>query len=1394
MGGTGSGGKRPNAGRASLPGSKYDRKKAKLLEMAAKGSGNVSHMLIPSKTTDPITPFDELSLNGENIQDRDNADNSECLSDAESIEEQPLSSLFPEYLNNYNATEDSDEDTDTELNEEEVDEVLDENTESELDDEDTRNITGVHALVLSNIRKNIQKETELSKSSSHSAVTPILDDLKKGQCWIKAPIGTSTMMRNEEKDPALLCIPDIFIFIPSITFPGITLRCIHGCTSGHVHENGWQEHLGRRVVALGNIYYVISKEYRCTSCEKRWAGYHENAVKLLPEYCQTFFPAVLTHRGAIDKNLFFFLRSLMLNGLGPTTLAKLLNELNCRNHSLHEIAFYDACVKMASHVSHFFGINSSTPVKKFSSFEDRTLYSGRFFTGKWITTIFVRHHERIRPYLDKVMSLRSSKMLAIDHSMKVVKRITYKGAKIFNSLFTAVNEYGEIRLQSFCLTKSLAEMNPQLVKMRETMERTSDSSLRYVYTDNCCNDRPELNSVFEYLQLDRVSQDPLSLKMYENPVDLIITTVESQHHLRTICDTLLQEIKGSYIGLDAEWNFGVGRSPGKLALLQIYPGNNTVFLCRMTKIKGLPKSLIEILRSAEIKKVGVRVNNDIKKLLHDFNHDKVYDGAVELGTFARKRGVVDDARISLAGLCRLLLKKDLDKSPRYSDWENAELSERQKNYAASDAIVSYEVFKRLLYIGFDRLKKITSNLIGQKVSILNSSGLQFDTVLAEAEILQIRSNQCKVKIIQIYKKGAVLGKTPELSLSEEIVGLETWVDCKVVSLKLISNEISSVSSTTSQILDDMKEHENSHLGTAQNVMLDVFHVLHRIKFKKNHLRKSFFEAFRNALFECDKEDLANVKTVLKSKGLSDLKIESMISKWGTYLQKRVRRIIPSSEVLVARLQQVYEIYSEKKDRKNRPLFSSTNKADYLKIIDHARRGCISDPKDFEIYSEKGKDKDGLKMYQCCRGTSIVESYHQKLIAQFSSFNAGPIFADALLSELRHRLSSVAAVNRRGVYDPGHFDQFLIEKIQILTARLFGESAYPLWPSTLEWGNSRESFGFMRVEESSERFGIATGNLPKSLIKLPQNTHLSKELSYLAKKMDVAIPPLQFHTKEEYYLYRQCRLEGLTDSEIVLKFAQCANGRTLFPKLLETVKNFAKTYDDFVNTSILLESEDFDIEFICNLESEDVISCSSEEDEEEEEEEEEEGGEEMAAVEEEEKMTTSEVLHECKQPDHFFPQDHHDHGSTLPEEAQSIQFEIGANTFSTGLQSAIANLVIPLQFNDMNQPIEQTRKIKRCQADHRSNEQRLAHKGLKFICGKTQCSGMRGHHLCKTPIEEYIKKLDLRSNQSLGQIQRKRVKKEKRCLAVDPQDSTIQCLSITCPGRGNRALCTKFNVE
>jgi hypothetical protein len=71
-----------------------------------------------------------------------------------------------------------------------------------------------------------------------------------------------------------------------------------------------------------------------------------------------------------------------------------------------------------------------------------------------------------------------------------------------------------------------------------------------------------------------------------------------------------------------------------------------------------------------------------------------------------------------------------------------------------------------------------------------------------------------------------------------------------------------------------------------------------------------------------------------------------------------------------------------------------------------RLGLVSDPPDIPLYVELGKDKEGLTLYRCCRGTNSVEGgVHHNLRARFRPFGASPRLAGALLKDyvLHHNL-------------------------------------------------------------------------------------------------------------------------------------------------------------------------------------------------------------------------------------------------------------------------------------------------------------------------------------------------------------------------------------------------------
>jgi ribonuclease D len=126
----------------------------------------------------------------------------------------------------------------------------------------------------------------------------------------------------------------------------------------------------------------------------------------------------------------------------------------------------------------------------------------------------------------------------------------------------------------------------------------------------------------------------------------------------------------------------------KVALMQIALPEK-VFLIRLNHT-GLQKEIIDFLENDKILKAGVALRDDIKALqrLKKFEPQ----GVVELAELAKKGGLEIEGVKKLTGL---LLGFRISKSAQTSNWELAELNEKQISYAATDAWVCLEIFKKL---------------------------------------------------------------------------------------------------------------------------------------------------------------------------------------------------------------------------------------------------------------------------------------------------------------------------------------------------------------------------------------------------------------------------------------------------------------------------------------------------------------------------------------------------------------------------------------------------------------------------------------------------------------------------------------------------------------------------
>ncbi len=153
---------------------------------------------------------------------------------------------------------------------------------------------------------------------------------------------------------------------------------------------------------------------------------------------------------------------------------------------------------------------------------------------------------------------------------------------------------------------------------------------------------------------------------------------------------MLSEIeKHDVVGFDTETrpSFKKGQSY-KVALIQLAIPDK-VFLIRLHDT-GLADELVSLFQNPNIMKAGVAIRDDIKFL----QKLKAFEpaGFVELATLSKASGLQVESVKKLAGL---LLGFRISKSAQTSNWEAATLTEKQLEYAATDAWVCLEIYRKL---------------------------------------------------------------------------------------------------------------------------------------------------------------------------------------------------------------------------------------------------------------------------------------------------------------------------------------------------------------------------------------------------------------------------------------------------------------------------------------------------------------------------------------------------------------------------------------------------------------------------------------------------------------------------------------------------------------------------
>ncbi|KAJ3501690.1 hypothetical protein NLJ89_g9226 [Agrocybe chaxingu] len=339
------------------------------------------------------------------------------------------------------------------------------------------------------------------------------------------------------------------------------------------------------------------------------------------------------------------------------------------------------------------------------------------------------------------------------------------------------------------------------------------------------------------------------------------------------------------------------------------------------------------------------------------------------------------------------------------------------------------------------------------------------------------------------------------------------------------------------------------------VLGDIWHLMHKFPISRKHgLRKPFARALRDAFFLLDPDDEANIKAFLESKGVT---WKYMMQGHQEWLFKRAFGPLKDTQV-------------------KQPLFTKRAFEIAENVLDDIQRGFYSDPPGIQLYYFQGKDKNGLSVYKCCRGTNAIEGgVHQNIVRWFGAFNAGPDFAVEILRDYRlyHNLR-VGYLNRTGGAYQGSFDIWtrnqISQLVDILATRFtslppgFGPGG---WVNGNYYVNSPEVFGILPANERQrEQLGM-----------LEYHHDHGKEIrhSYLAFQQKTRNAILPVHTKAERGLFKMfvAKRDGLFSGTrqpnwavLATQWAEHADGVKIFYKLPEHLKAYWNKWGEHVTES------------------------------------------------------------------------------------------------------------------------------------------------------------------------------------------------------------------------------------
>jgi len=186
-----------------------------------------------------------------------------------------------------------------------------------------------------------------------------------------------------------------------------------------------------------------------------------------------------------------------------------------------------------------------------------------------------------------------------------------------------------------------------------------------------------------YNKFDKKLISSLPVAAFEGRIVVVLSTNEAEKAVNYL---LSQPI----LGLDTETRPSFKRGQlHKVSLLQVAT-HDICFLFRLNYL-GLSPAIVRLLEDKEVTKIGLSWHDDLNMLHHlgNFNNGNFID----LQKHVKEIGIED---LSLQKLYANMFGQKISKKQQLTNWEADVLSDKQKNYAATDAWACIRLYEELM--------------------------------------------------------------------------------------------------------------------------------------------------------------------------------------------------------------------------------------------------------------------------------------------------------------------------------------------------------------------------------------------------------------------------------------------------------------------------------------------------------------------------------------------------------------------------------------------------------------------------------------------------------------------------------------------------------------------------